>query len=491
MNHLKTLLAGGAAVFATVAVAQAADLPSTKSAPASYVRICDVYGAGFFYIPGTQTCLRVGGRVRFEFAGQTIKNGFRTRSTGATAFLHKNGMDQIGWNSRGYLNLDARTQTAWGTVQSVIIMRINSTSGILGNNYTTAAVAAGNANAPTLENAYIRFAGFTFGRAYSNVTPIPPYMWNADQVGGFGAGIKQIAYTATFGGGFSATLGIEDKNDSGPQVTANALGAPNAVGGPAATASAVGPSRLPNLAGNLRIDQAWGWAQLSGAVGQNTANFTAPAGLVVINGAGPLVKKTGWYAAASTRINLPMIAAGDHLHLNVSYSNGLINYAAPELNGGVGKIGPWNGGILRNDRNVTLFCNAAGFCATETTKVWSALAMFTHRWTPSVRQNLSVSYQVLTPGNVTRNTDWTQGGLSKARQLTVGTNVIWTPIQGFDIGLELTYARLNQRYTGLNGAAPTPIGVGVCGNAAVVDPNVCAKANTNVFSARMRVERTF
>ncbi|PZR88834.1 MAG: porin, partial [Stutzerimonas stutzeri] len=63
MKLVKSLLLGSAAGFAAVAGAHAADLPSRKAAPVEYVRVCSAYGAGFFYIPGTETCLRVGGRV--------------------------------------------------------------------------------------------------------------------------------------------------------------------------------------------------------------------------------------------------------------------------------------------------------------------------------------------------------------------------------------------------------------------------------------------
>jgi len=72
MKLIKSALLGTSAALATVVGAQAADLPSTKSAPVQYVRICDAYGAGFFYIPGTQTCLKVGGRVRFELSTQSV-----------------------------------------------------------------------------------------------------------------------------------------------------------------------------------------------------------------------------------------------------------------------------------------------------------------------------------------------------------------------------------------------------------------------------------
>ena len=66
MKVVRHLLLGSAAGLLTVAGAQAADLPTTKAAPINYVRICDAYGAGFFYIPGTETCLKVGGLALFE-----------------------------------------------------------------------------------------------------------------------------------------------------------------------------------------------------------------------------------------------------------------------------------------------------------------------------------------------------------------------------------------------------------------------------------------
>src|SRR5690606_23254350 len=65
--NIKSLLIGSAAAFVAVSGAQAADaVVVAEPEPAEYVRICDVYGAGYFYIPGTETCLRVGGYVRFD-----------------------------------------------------------------------------------------------------------------------------------------------------------------------------------------------------------------------------------------------------------------------------------------------------------------------------------------------------------------------------------------------------------------------------------------
>jgi hypothetical protein len=44
---------------------QAADLP-VKAKAVEYVRICSLYSAGFFYIPGTDTCIKLGGYLRVD-----------------------------------------------------------------------------------------------------------------------------------------------------------------------------------------------------------------------------------------------------------------------------------------------------------------------------------------------------------------------------------------------------------------------------------------
>ena len=64
---LKSLLFGSAAVIAAGTGAQAADLPTVE--PVEYVRICDAFGTGFYYIPGTDTCLKISGYVRVDAMG--------------------------------------------------------------------------------------------------------------------------------------------------------------------------------------------------------------------------------------------------------------------------------------------------------------------------------------------------------------------------------------------------------------------------------------
>src|SRR5262249_18837843 len=66
MQMVKRLLLGSTAGLVAVAGAQAADLP-VKARPVQYVKICTLYGDGFYYIPGSDTCIRFSGYVRADY----------------------------------------------------------------------------------------------------------------------------------------------------------------------------------------------------------------------------------------------------------------------------------------------------------------------------------------------------------------------------------------------------------------------------------------
>ena len=65
MKMVKSLILGSAAGLIAMSGAQAADLP-VKAKAVEYVRICSLYGAGFYYIPGTDTCIKLGGYLRVD-----------------------------------------------------------------------------------------------------------------------------------------------------------------------------------------------------------------------------------------------------------------------------------------------------------------------------------------------------------------------------------------------------------------------------------------
>src|SRR5260370_34947842 len=70
MKMVKSLILGSAAGLVAMSGAQAADLP-VKAKAVEYVRICSLYGAGFFYIPGTATCIKLGGYLRMDVLAKT------------------------------------------------------------------------------------------------------------------------------------------------------------------------------------------------------------------------------------------------------------------------------------------------------------------------------------------------------------------------------------------------------------------------------------
>src|SRR5258706_12125665 len=65
MGPVKRVLLGSAAGLFDVAGAQVADL-AVKAKPVEYVKVCSLYGAGFWYVPGTDTCIKIGAFVKLQ-----------------------------------------------------------------------------------------------------------------------------------------------------------------------------------------------------------------------------------------------------------------------------------------------------------------------------------------------------------------------------------------------------------------------------------------
>src|ERR1700692_3317083 len=115
MKMVKSLILGSAAGILAMSGAQAADLP-VKAKAVEYVRICSLYGAGFFYIPGTDTCIKLGGYLRID----TTFNGsiFDLPAWCADLAQHNRYPDYYGAHSRMALPVDPRTATEYGVVRT-------------------------------------------------------------------------------------------------------------------------------------------------------------------------------------------------------------------------------------------------------------------------------------------------------------------------------------------------------------------------------------
>src|SRR3954468_12169011 len=115
MIKARTLILGSAAGLIAMSGAQAADLP-VKAKAVEYVRICSLYGAGFYYIPGTDTCIKLGGYVRVD----TTFNGTTYGGPAWSGDLGQGNRyrDYFTSRSRMALTVDTRTATEYGVVRT-------------------------------------------------------------------------------------------------------------------------------------------------------------------------------------------------------------------------------------------------------------------------------------------------------------------------------------------------------------------------------------
>ncbi|MGY4312480.1 hypothetical protein ACVWW1_001783 [Bradyrhizobium sp. JR3.5] len=179
MKLAKSLILGSAAALVAVGGAQAADLP-VKAKAVEYVKVCSLYGPGFYYIPGTDTCIKLGGFVRAD----VVVNGNSVYGPNVNGASGANNRFTNGytWRSREDFNIDTRTATEYGVVRTYFDAVFTWTSdtytgqgngssvySAIGtaaapNNASSGGVAAGTVG---VYYAFIQFAGFTMGKAVS------------------------------------------------------------------------------------------------------------------------------------------------------------------------------------------------------------------------------------------------------------------------------------------------------------------------------------
>ncbi|MET0743095.1 MAG: porin [Microvirga sp.] len=410
MKLVKSLLLGTAAGLAAIGTAGAADLPVAKAAPVEYVRVCSTYGAGFFYIPGSDTCLRVSGRVRADY----LYNTPLSRAADATGF-----------RARGRIQLDARTNTAYGLLRSVVRMEITRDSG------TPFGREGRIGQSPNIDQAFVQFGGLTAGRVesfFSN-TDLPTQHMGTLRFDD-APNVDLLAYTFSFGNGFAASISLEDGlerryND------ATFEGDP---------AFAYGGQRIPDVVGNIKYVGTWGTAQLSGALHQLRAGVPYTA----FGFADYPDTDYGFAVAFAGSVNVPQLAEGDALWFAATYADGALGY----LSGG--------NDVLNTDPNTVLGGTGLlgftdGYVDPLTGDIkrgrgWSIAGGFTHYFTPEVRASLFGSYlRVNYSGAATALSTSGYAGFADFSEYRLGGNVFWQPVSGIDIGVEAIYVKLDAR----------------------------------------------
>src|SRR5689334_15947768 len=175
MITARTLILGSAAGLMAVSGAQAADLP-VKAKAVEYVRICSLYGAGFFYIPGTDTCIKLGGYVRIDTTFNTGAGAYGNPAYAGDAGQGNRYRDYFLSRSRMALTVDTRTATEYGVVrtfgQGDFQFQNAGTSNpsavaaapFVGGGINNAFLSTAGGGYVAVEMLFIQFAGFTFGK---------------------------------------------------------------------------------------------------------------------------------------------------------------------------------------------------------------------------------------------------------------------------------------------------------------------------------------
>ena len=427
----KTLL-GSAAVIMTMVGAQAADLPSKKAAPATYVKICDAYGAGFFFIPGTDTCMKVGGYVRVDYDYRPERKRSNTFTTNSTSAATPSVADisTMGFYNRGTIQLDARTPTSMGVARTFMALREETGGG----------PQAKSATQPSLEGAFVQWAGFTAGQAAHPFAYMSSWAYNTHYWGGWPNGVRQLTYTAVLGGGFSATIGVTDSHNYNAVSTA-AKDLTN--GAPAKVESLDTPGYNGIIyVGNVRYDQSWGSVQVMGAA-HTGSDLTGTGGTGVATALTSTgVKNSGYAVGLGATFKLPMLAAGDEIQMTAVYADRLANLLADS---GINTPSAAAYGTNPIGGPAAKFENGTG---------WVVGAQLRHYWTANFRSQFYASYTA-------RDQEVLTGGVKgKANAYTIGKAFIYSPAKDLDIGLEFNYVRASWNQAAANSVSTSALAYG-------------------------------
>jgi hypothetical protein len=457
MKMLKGILLGSAAGLVAVSGTQAADLP-VKAKPVEYVKICTLYGEGFFYIPGTDICLKIGGYVRADYrwnatgGGQphyTAAGGAQDRSVNPWAMRH-----------RGHFNFDSRTQTAYGTLRTYVAVHVDN-------------VDAGSVTVNP-SRAFIQWAGFTFGhtKSFTDVPGTPgddgwKSLYQNQNISDTGAnGTNQIAYTWELGNGMTLNFGADERRTKGIGNLSNNV---VTVGGQPNTA--FGPYQHPTPWVNFAVNQAWGRFGISAIFNKVNATYYNGTAGVVGSGCPALAQpgtsqcdypddKWGWAVLSGIDIKAPWAGPGDHFGGYFNYGVGAAAYSGGSNLGSGGLFGGGNTvalGVISDG----VFVNGQQF---ELTTAWSAGAGWEHFWLPNFSTAVYGTYSQIRYDDTVINTRlFCAGGGAVAQSIilvgggacdpgynywSVGSVTSWYPVAGFRLAVDVIYARVESAFDG-------------------------------------------
>jgi hypothetical protein len=401
------------------------------------VKICTLYGDGFYYIPGSDTCIRFSGYVRADYNWNgrnphvSGANGAQDRSVGRYTTRH-----------RANLAVDTRTQTAYGTLRTYINLNVDNAEG------ATDAAAS---------RALIQWGGFTFGRTAS-------YTDHEGSLGDAGfrslytglvdattgaAGINQIAYTWQLGNGITLNVGADESRN-------------RSIANLSATAVTVGSDPTSSRHGNshpdpwvaLRISQAWGRASLAVIGHENQARYyTSGGGVGLCAQANTTLcnypsDKWGWAVVSGIEIKLDSLSPGSRIGGYVTYGQGASritrnSQTSPGLFGSGNEVAF---GILTD----AVYANGTNL---ELTTTWATGGGFEYFWTRNFSSTIYGGYTrteysgvgaTLICGAIAHS-----GGCDPNYSVWgVGTHHDWFPVPGLRFAVDVLYTGVESAFAG-------------------------------------------
>jgi hypothetical protein len=541
MTSTKRLLLGTAAATIAAAgggTAQAADIMVKKAPPIQYVRICDMYGARYFQIPGTTVCIALRGSLQVDQAFQPTRTAMIVTQSGGhyNETLFTGGqIEQWGYEVNAKPRMDIKQETSWGTFRAYVELKTAYDAG----NFSAISGPSGGSTAKSaqLYRGYFQWAGWTIGYApypfcqggyndddLQNITTsekcsgwTTAYTWTPT-----GPGQPPKKGTAPFPGGWSLYGGVDWPLDVRSRGLNGGTNLPSLILGPGSPA---GNGFVTLHDGTIGAPDLEAQVHYEGDPAGTTPGFNDQFGLATFQLAGfwhnlqattsvpvpgipaqicspvatcsfplgPTDRATGWAVNGGFRIFTPMwgganagaIRQPDYIWLYADYANGA---ATPiGIGGGAGNLTAGDAyatmGFMRDDLDARWVNNGNGSFYADKEKFLVFNASYHHIITDCTdpvycwRMNLAFNWARATPGSITRNTDWTMGGLGEGTIKRVTLNFIWgADVQGTakptlgELSFEVQYNIVNQDLpNNCNGGSAvcgpiTPLPVGVAQN---------------------------
>jgi len=485
MMTIRSLFLGSAAGLLAISGAHAADL-AVKAKAIEYVKACSLYGAGFWYIPGTDTCIKLGGYMRID----TTFNGGLYDQPAWNGDLGQNNRyrDSFDARSRMALTVDTRTASEYGIVRTFVQADMQFST-LANNTFNPVNLNTSLSNAPQLldtpgggyvavEYAFLQFAGFTFGKSSSAyATPWNDFPGNnsSSLLGGHdtATGVNNIQYTAQFGSGVSGTIGLDDpavyNRTAVYDIGANA----GAISNLGVSSNFYAGVQVPDVVGNIRVDQEWGLFQISAAAHEVDGSYNVAASNATSTALSEISGHPGsrWGGSVMAGLNIKNLptGTGDDIKLDASWTRGdtrnVIATAATSpsfaMFGGSGVayqsvgFGATTDGIY------------APGGAIQLTEAYGVRGAFNHNWDPKWSSSLFGSYTSVRYDGAAKAIYCASYGAGVAGQgisyscnpdfnvSQLGVVTRWTPLKNLTFSAEAMWFHLDQGFAGTATFAPT------------------------------------